>query len=219
MCCQLHHDPGRRSGVCVSIGVAGTSLVLLLLWLSVSVVAPRIELGTTRLSAVSGRSVLDYHSKSGMSGVEPPAAEAADSQLGSCSRSRRAPICTSARLIKYPVGESNPNPAGIRSPSAAPLDGAQFPRTIVSVGWEALESSSPALQTGARPSQLPAPTKKARRLCDTGLFVQSRRLVGRVSQTQMAHGERTGRLTGKMPRGFPFANVTRPQDHHFRFLQ
>ena len=75
----------------------------------------------------------------------------------SCSRSRRAPICTSARmfpvrtagfepavswspdpqagtprdprlrhvLIEYPVGESNPNPAGIRSPSADPLDGAR----------------------------------------------------------------------------------------------
>ena len=27
-------------------------------------------------------------------------------------------------LIEYPVGESNPNPAGIRSPSACPLDGA-----------------------------------------------------------------------------------------------
>jgi len=28
-------------------------------------------------------------------------------------------------LIKYPVGESNPNPTGIRSPSADPLDGAR----------------------------------------------------------------------------------------------
>ena len=63
-------------------------------------------------------------------------------------------------LIKYPVGESNPNPAGIRSPSAAPLDGAKSARTMVPVGWEALESSSPALQTGARPSQLPAHQRK-----------------------------------------------------------
>ena len=126
------------------------------------VVAPRIELGTTRLSAVSGRPALDYQFKSGKSGVEPPAAETANSQLGSCSRSRRAPICTSARLsfsvrtagfepavswsptrrdprlrhvlIEYPVGELNPNPTGIRSPSAAPLDGAQLSRTSVSVG-------------------------------------------------------------------------------------
>ena len=117
----------------------------------------------------------------------------------SCSRSRRAPICTSARLsssvrtagfepavswsptrrdprlrhvlIEYPVGESNPNPTGIRSPSADPLDGARCARTSSAVGWEVLEPSSPALQTGATPSQLPAPTKKARRLGDTGLFV------------------------------------------------
>lgn len=116
----------------------------------------------------------------------------------SCSRSRRAPICTSARLfpvrtagfepavswsptrrdprlrhvlIEYPVGESNPNPTGIRSPSADPLDGALCAQTSNAVGWEVLEPSSPALQTGATPSQLPAPTKKARRLGDTGLFV------------------------------------------------
>lgn len=122
----------------------------------------------------------------------------------SCSRSRRAPICTSARLsfsvrtagfepavswlpdpqagtphdprlrhvlIEYPVGESNPNPTGIRSPSADPLDRARCARTSSAVGWEVLEPSSPALQTGATPSQLPAPTKKARRLGDTGLFV------------------------------------------------
>jgi hypothetical protein len=175
-CCLLHHDPVKRSGVCVSSGVAATSSVLLLVWLSV--VAPRIELGTTRLSAVSGRPALDYLVQVGHPGVEP---------RPSCSRSRRAPICTSARLlsvrtagfepaiswpptrrdtrlrhvlIKYPVGESNPNPAGIRSPSAAPLDGAQSARTIIPVGWEALESSSPALQTGARPSQLPAHQRK-----------------------------------------------------------
>ena len=75
----------------------------------------------------------------------------------SCSRSRCATICTSARLFpvrtagfepavswspdpqagtrrdprlrhvlnEYPVGESNPNPTGIRSPSADPLDGAR----------------------------------------------------------------------------------------------
>ena len=63
-------------------------------------------------------------------------------------------------LIKYPVGESNPDPTGIRSPSADPLDGAQCARTSSAVGWEVLEPSSPALQTGATPSQLPAQQKK-----------------------------------------------------------
>ena len=128
----------------------------------------------------------------GHPGVEPPAADAANSQHGSCSQSRRASICTSARvspvrtagfepaisrspgppagtprdprlrhvLIKYPVGESNPNPTGIRSPSADPLDRARCARTSSAVGWEVLEPSSPALQTGATPSQLPAQQKK-----------------------------------------------------------
>ena len=116
----------------------------------------------------------------------------------SCSRSRCATICTSARLFpvrtagfepavswsptrrdprlrhvlnEYPVGESNPNPTGIRSPSADPLDGARCARTSSEVGWEVLESSYPGFQPGATPSQLPAQTKKARRLGDTGLFV------------------------------------------------
>jgi hypothetical protein len=66
---------------------------------------------------------------------------------------------------------TGPNPTGIRSPSADPLDGALRAQTSNTVGWEVLEPSSPALQTGATPSQLPAPTKKARRLGDTGLFL------------------------------------------------
>ena len=39
---------------------------------------------------------------------------------------------------------------------------------------EVLEPSSPGLQPSAIPSQLPAPTKKARCRCDTGLFGCSR---------------------------------------------
>ena len=121
-------------------------------------------------------------------------------------------------LIKYPVGESNPDPTGIRSPSADPLDGALCAQTSNAVGWEVLEPSSPALQTGATPSQLPAPTKKARRLGDTGLWQKSRYFDGRVSQAPVAHGERIRRLTGDMPRAFLLANVTRPQGHHFWLL-
>ena len=53
-----------------------------------------------------------------------------------------------------------------------------YARTFHAVDWEALESSSPALQAGARPSQLPVrvvsldeSTKKARCRDDTGLCV------------------------------------------------
>ena len=121
-------------------------------------------------------------------------------------------------LIKYPVGESNPDPTGIRSPSADPLDGAQCARTSSAVGWEVLEPSSPALQTGATPSQLPAQQKKPGVFCDTGLWQKSRYFDGRVSQAPVAHGERIRRLTGDMPRAFLLANVTRPQGHHFWLL-
>ena len=162
------------------------------------VVALRIELSTTRVSAVSGPPALDYRSKSGTpeSNRDPPAPEAGvlpSAPLPACFQSERprpirhpfrsvpepavswSPTRRDPRLrhvlIKYPVGESNPNPTGIRSPSADPLDGARCARTSSAVGWEVLEPSSPALQTGATPSQLPAQTKKARRLGDTGLFV------------------------------------------------
>ena len=58
---------------------------LLSVWLSV--VALRIELSTTRLSAVSGRPALDYLVKVGHLGVEPRP----------CRQGDRASICTSAR--------------------------------------------------------------------------------------------------------------------------
>ena len=56
--------------------------------LASSVVALRVELSTTRLSAVFGRPALDYRASVGHPGVEP---------RPSCSQSRRASICTSAR--------------------------------------------------------------------------------------------------------------------------
>ena len=58
VCCQLHHNPVRRSGVSVNRRRCNMRL---LLRQSVQVVAPRIELGATRLSAVSGQPALDYH--------------------------------------------------------------------------------------------------------------------------------------------------------------
>ena len=187
--------PRNWSGVYVSIDVAATSLAPTFL---VQVVALRIELSTTRVSAVSGPPALDYRSKSGTpeSNREPPAPEAGvlpSAPLPVClfQSERPRPIRRPCRsvpepavswsptwrdprlrhvLIKYPVGESNPNPTGIRSPSADPLDRARCARTSSAVGWEVLESSSPALQTGATPSQLPTQTKKPGVFCDTGLW-------------------------------------------------
>ena len=59
-------------------------------------------------------------------------------------------------LIKYPVGESNPNPTGIRSPSACPLDGAACARTY-SAKW-AGRRSNPRLRVFS-----PPPTTASRR--------------------------------------------------------
>ena len=71
-CCLLHHDPQRRSGVCVSIDVAATSRAPAFLF---PVVVLRIELSTTRVSAVSGPPALDYRFQPGTpeSNREPPA--------------------------------------------------------------------------------------------------------------------------------------------------
>ena len=52
-------------------------------------------------------------------------------------------------LIEYPVGESNPNPTGIRSPSACPLDGAACARTY-SAKW-AGRRSNPRLRVFSPP--------------------------------------------------------------------
>ena len=103
----------------------------------------------------------------------------------SCSQSRRASICTSARIVsvrtvgleptiswppakrdarlryvligQYPVRESNPH-LRIESPLSLPLDqrGVSCAHRVRKVGREALESSSAVLQTAAIPSQLPA---------------------------------------------------------------
>ena len=50
--------------------------------------------------------------KVGHPGVEPPAADAASSQRCSCSQSRRAPICTSARMSVRTAGFEPRAPTG-----------------------------------------------------------------------------------------------------------
>jgi hypothetical protein len=59
LCYQLHHNPANRSGVSVSIAMR-TALSFSFMLAVSSVVALRIELSATRLSAVSGQPALDY---------------------------------------------------------------------------------------------------------------------------------------------------------------
>ncbi len=119
------------------------------------------------------------------------------------------PNCQRSKFAQSTGRDLNPR-RRMTGAVSLPLDD----QCVHSGGPVGIEPSSRARQTGATPSPLPAQTEKARRLGDTGLFVSSRRLVGRVSQPPMAQGERIGRMTGKTRRAFLFANVTRPQDHH-----
>ena len=97
-------------------------------------------------------------------------------------------------------------------------------RGAIAVGREALESSSPVLQTGVdHPSggarvSATNPNKKPDVACGTGFSCMFRYFGGRVSQTPVAQGERIRRLTGEIPLAFLFVNATRPQSHHLWHL-
>ena len=67
-------------------------------------------------------------------------------------------------------------------------------------------------------SRSASPTRKPGVSVTPGFCKKSRDFDGRVSQAPVAHGERIRRLTGKVPRAFLFANVARPQGHHFWLL-
>ena len=111
-------------------------------------VALRIERSVIRLSA-EFRHQPSTTNPVGHLGVEPRA---------SCSQSRRAAICTSARM--FPVRTAGFEPAfswppAKRDNQASPRsDRLRAPRA--QVGWEVLEPSSAAFQATAKPSQLPA---------------------------------------------------------------
>ena len=163
------------SGVCVSSGFVLASCCSCFH----SVVALRIELSAARLSAEHGQPALDdLFVESGTSGSnrKPPAPKAG--------------VLPSAPLpdvfCQQPVWESNPSLRLERAVSCADRRTGRAvllcAHTFHAVDWEALESSSPALQAGARPSQLPVRvvfldpccgtgTKKARCRVDTGLCV------------------------------------------------
>ena len=102
-------------------------------FVSVRVVVLRIELSTTRLSAVSGPPALDYHAKSGTpeSNRNPPAPKAGvlpSAPLPVCFQSERP------RPIRHPC-RSVPEPAISRSPGPQAGTLARYqasPRSVVS---------------------------------------------------------------------------------------
>ena len=110
----------------------------------------------------------------------------------SCSQSRRATICTSARVS--PVRTAGFEPAISRSPTWRDTRLrhvlSSTARTLIAVGREVLESSSPALQTGATPSQLPTQQKKPGVFGDTGLFKSPATSMAECHKRQW----RTGRV-------------------------
>ena len=149
LCCLLHHDPriGRvyafqslheRHRFNSWFPQASS------LW---PVVALRIELSATRLSAGYGQPALDYR----QSRAPRSRTETLLLPKQACFHLHLCPIVSS------PCG-SRTQPARLERPMTSP----EVERAVLcayaerEVGREALESSSAVLQTAARPSQLPA---------------------------------------------------------------
>ena len=206
---------------------------------AVSVVALRVELSTTRLSAASGQPALDYqYFQVGKVGLEPtvsalprvairlrtarrrpllpktrglaaaphPASQSERQDLNLRSPGTRPGAMTRLRyvLIKYPVGESNPFPTGIRNPSAVSAGrGMSCAHCERKVGLTVLEPVSPGLQPGVMPSQLPVhlvvwARKKPDVAVTPGFWLFSRG-SGQVSQAQRMPGQRIRRIIGNPP--------------------
>ena len=101
-------------------------------------------------------------------------------------------------LMEYPVGESNPNPTGIRSPSACPLDGAVCARTC-SAKWAGRRSNPRLLVFSQALHRLSyQPNKKPDVACDTGFRLIPKR-VGQASQAERMRGLRIRRFIGEPP--------------------
>jgi hypothetical protein len=142
----------------------------LLLRQSVQVVAPRIELGTTRLSAVSGQPALDYHrsraprSRTNMENLLLP--------KQACCHLHLCPCVDQIVSQNGRIRTSGTDRHGRRLVAPGPRPGAisRLRHVLLAVGWEVLATNpavhgrsvpaSPALQTGAKPSQLPAHQRK-----------------------------------------------------------
>lgn len=133
-------------------------------------VAPRIELGATRLSAGYGQPARDYlghrlttvaihltpslQSGTSESNREPPAPKAGVLPSAPLPESFAISERSTTFFAQWTSWESNPE-ALIASQSADPSAS-----PITQVDWEVLESSSTALQTAAKPSQLPVQTSR-----------------------------------------------------------
>lgn len=163
-----------------------------------TVVALRVELSTTRLSAASGQPALDYRlSRDG--GSNPPL------RLETTRPSNRSTIGPSRRA---PSTQSH---GGV---------GAHFPR----VGRAVLESASAAFQAAADQPSVGArisatdPNKKARCRCDTGLSVFSDEQRRPGSHAQWIGGDGICRLTGK-PVSPSASFVTEPYRSHGNLLE
>ncbi len=154
----------------------------------VAVVALRAELSTTWLSAMFGQPALDCQSPQiGKVGLEPTLSCSQNTRACRCPTSRQSvrtagfepaiswpPATRDARLryvlFEHPVGESNPIPTGIRSPSAVSAGrGVSCAHSEREVGLTVLEPVSPGLQPGALPSKLPAQQKNPMSLVTPGL--------------------------------------------------
>ena len=159
-----------------------------------SVVALRIELSAARLSAEHGQPALDdLLVKSGTSGSnrKPPGPKPG--------------VLPTAPLPDIFCDISSPYGLSLRLESAVSWADRRTGRVVVlcahtshAVDWEALESSSPALQAGAIPSQLPVRgrcNKKTRGRCDTGFCVICSE--SRVSQAQGMLGQRFRLITSE----------------------
>ena len=183
-------------------------------------VALRIELSTTRLSAVSGRPALDYRFQSGTPESNrprrmPQTANTAPAPKAGVLPSAPLPVCLQSERPDLNRRSPGPRPGaipgfatfcrGLRAPRSQWVGRCSNPRLLV--------FSQVLHRLSYRPKQ-----KKPGVFCDTGLWQKSRYFDGRVSQAPVAHGEGIRRLTGEMPRAFLFANVTRPQGHHFWLL-
>ena len=128
--------------------------------------------------------------KVGHPGVEPPAADAANSQRCSCSQSRRAPICTSARLS--PVRTAGFEPAISWSPTRRD---ARLRHVLLS-----------AARAGVEPAS--TPTNAARR-CPKGVILKQideraklargSRVVGREVLESSSPGFQPGATPSQLP--------------------
>lgn len=112
-------------------------------------------------------------------------------------------------MFEYPVGELNPNPAGIRSPSAFPLDGACRAHTsstkIGSTG------AYPALQPGISPSDPTVKRKNPMSLVTPG---SDDSWCSRVSQTQRIRAHRVRLRIGEETFASAFIRETQAREQH-----